>query len=780
MSFSRLLVGLGAALCLIPPVVEVPAHAADPTIVYVSPSGNDAWSGRLGNANRRHSDGPVATLEHARNLLRALPSGAAKTLVLRSGIYALTAPLALTAADSGLTIRPQDGEKANLQGGVTVSGWKPVSDPAIRSRLDASARDKIVETDLKAAGIRDYGRLSPRGFGRPGAPAPLELFFEDAPMTLARWPNSVGGDTGPDTWATVASVPVAKEASRFTYTGARPSRWKAADDIYLHGYWAYDWADTYDQATASNPAAHEITLGPPALPFGILPGKRWYALNVLEELDAPGEYYVDRHSGMLYFYPPRSAAGGKTVVSIVEGPLLNIEGAMDVSISGLTLEDGRGDGIDIAKSTNVAVHGCTVRNMGRSGIMVVGGDHCAVRDCKLYALGEKGIGLSGGDRKTLARCNHEATGCDIHDYSRWVRTYQAGVDVDGVGICVANCHIHRAPHNGVLLHGNNNLVERNEIDHVCEETGDSGAFYMGRDWSARGNAVEGNWFHDMDGVRGQKGFTEVMAVYLDDCASGTLVDNNIFERIHGRAIMVGGGRDDRILNNLFVACQIAVHVDARAQGWAKEHAKKGGDWRLYELLDEVHYNQSPYSEAYPELATMLSGDPAFPAGTVVERNVVADIPAGGQWLVLQDGLTDKTIPIQNNLTSGETGVVVPAVGPAYLSPTSPALSQGINPIPTERIGLPRVNAKIQRPSADSVEVPNSLRGTAYDVTATVRVILRADGHTDVSLAKSTGFPEIDAAVVRACQKITFTPATEAGAPVDEEHEFEFKLQNKGN
>jgi hypothetical protein len=40
--------------------------------LYVSPNGNDSWSGRLASPNRTRTDGPFATLERARDAIRAL------------------------------------------------------------------------------------------------------------------------------------------------------------------------------------------------------------------------------------------------------------------------------------------------------------------------------------------------------------------------------------------------------------------------------------------------------------------------------------------------------------------------------------------------------------------------------------------------------------------------------------------------------------------------------------------------------------------------------------
>ncbi len=166
--------------------------ATSSTVRYVAPNGNDAWSGTLAAPNRAHTDGPFATFERALKALSgdaaaSTPAGGspARILEVRGGTYSLRAPIMLTAANSGVTIRGYRGEAVRLQGGQSVGGWKPVTDAAILLRLDPAARSHIVQTDLRAQGVTDFGTLTTRGFGRPTTPAPLELFWGDAPMTIA-------------------------------------------------------------------------------------------------------------------------------------------------------------------------------------------------------------------------------------------------------------------------------------------------------------------------------------------------------------------------------------------------------------------------------------------------------------------------------------------------------------------------------------------------------------------------------------------------------------------
>ena len=155
-------------------------------------------------------------------------------------------------------------------------------------RLDPAARGHVLQADLKAQGITDFGQMTPRGFGQPVTPAGLELFFRDAPMTLARWPNGRGP------WAHVAGTAADQGADHFSYDGDRPARWAKAEDAWVYGYWQFDWADSYTKILGVDAAHHQIQTAPAGDLLAYTPGHRWYALNLLEELDTPGEWYLDR------------------------------------------------------------------------------------------------------------------------------------------------------------------------------------------------------------------------------------------------------------------------------------------------------------------------------------------------------------------------------------------------------------------------------------------------------------------------------------------------------
>jgi hypothetical protein len=292
-------------------------------------------------------------------------------------------------------------------------------------------------------------------------------------------------------------------------------------------------------------------------------------------------------------------------------------------------------------------------------------------------MGEGGISLSGGDRKTLTPSNHLAENNHIHHYARWHRMYRPAIALNGVGNKARHNFIHDAPHQAIAFSGNEHLIEFNCIERVCLESNDAGAIYSGRDWTWRGTVIRFNLFRDITGFQ-NKG---CMGVYLDDILCGTTVFGNIFVRVT-RAAFIGGGRDNIVENNIFVDCEPAVHVDARAMGWASYHVGT----TMMERLKAVPYQQPPWSERYPQLVNILDDEPAAPKGNIIRRNICID----GRWMNIEEK-AKLYVRVEDNLvgSDAELALVDARKGDFHLRPQSPAVKIGFKPIPFERIGLYR-------------------------------------------------------------------------------------------
>ena len=660
-------------------VLCVAAGGSQATEFHVAPNGNDANPGT--------SAKPFATLERARDGARQSKIQNPKfkiDVVIQGGTYELARPFELTAADSGsaktpVVYRARKGETVRISGGRTVTGWKPVTDAGVLNRLDPSARGHVVQADLRALGVSDFGAMG-GGFALEGGPG-LELFFNDQPMTLARYPNDgfikitdVKGPTPVD----VRGTKGCKEGV-FSYDGDRPARWVGEKDAWVLGYWFWDWAEGRHRIESIDAEKKVMTLSRPNHSYGYRKGQWFYGYNLLCEIDQPGEWYLDRGTGTLYFWPPAPVEKGRATVSVLSN-LVTMTSASHVTLRGLTFEAARNDAILMKGCTNSLIAACTIRNAGSWAVQVGGGQNSGVGGCDIYATGDGGINISGGDMKTLTPAGLYAENNHVHHWSRWNRMYRPAIMITGVGNRAAHNLLDNSPHTAIGFGGNDHVIEFNEIHSVCHESNDAGAIYSGRSWTMRGTVIRCNYLHHINGFEGRG----CVGVYLDDMYCGTTITSNLFYKVT-RAAFIGGGHDNSIENNIFVDCKPAVHVDARGMGWA--HAMQEGlikEGREKGTLYGIRYTEPPYGTRYPKLAGILDHDPASPTGNLVAHNVCR----GGKW----DEIEKKAQPfvtLQDNLLDADPRFVNAAKLDFQIRSDSPAFKLGFKRFPIEKIGLYR-------------------------------------------------------------------------------------------
>jgi hypothetical protein len=697
---------LAAALSLAALLHSAPAAGTtSPSVkLYVARNGNDAWSGRLPAPDAGATDGPFASLERARSEIRriiakeGLPGGGI-TVLIRGGQYSFRKTLLLEAIDSGEPGSPiiwaaYRQERVRLSGARPLNHLAAVRDPSILSRLQGEARNRVRWTRLPAEGITSFGEISQRG--TPG----LELFANGRRLPLARWPNEgwlriadvpQNGDTlynkGLEREKRFDGVPAGRHYGRITYDGDRPARWASDSDIFLHGFWTFDWSDSYQRVLRVDTIRHEITLRTPHHHYGYTKNQRYRVLNVLEEIDQPGEWYLDRRHGLLYVYPPEGETQGAMEVSVLDSAFIHLRECRNVILQGLHITGGRSKGIVISGGRENRVAGCTFDNLGDEAVMIDGGANNSVLSCDMTGLALGCVLLKGGDRRTLTPGRNSVRNCLMHGYSQWLRTGQYAVVIDGVADTISHNEIYDSPFEAIGLRGNEHVVEYNEVHDVTKETGDAGALHTGRDFTWRGNIIRYNYFHDLQGP----GLHGVMGVYLDDWASGFVVYGNVFVRA-GRATLIGGGRDNTVENNIYVSCSPSVHVDARGLGWAG-YFFDGSLPYLVTKMEEMNYTEPPYSLRYPELLTLYRDEPAVPKNNRIVRN----ISQGGRWLDIYDyqSFDFSVVKLANNVIAdsillrrradGQTGWDPYYLNIDYTEGYS-LYKNGLTPVPKELAG----------------------------------------------------------------------------------------------
>lgn len=655
---------------------QLPKRPAPGLTLYVAPDGKDT--------NQGTKDSPFATLERARDEIRAvkqkgaLPAGGV-TVLVAAGEYKVKDTFRLAAEDSGAKDAPivyrgtafqaVDGHgrdaPATFNAGARISGFQPVRDEKILARLPEESRGKVLQADLKAQGITDFGTFEPGGFnsGRGFKTHPLlELYCDGQPMPMSRWPN--------EGYVRIAAVPA---QGKLTYTDERPKRWKDEKDLWLYGYWFHDWADSYEKVASLDTERKELTLAPPLAGYGYRKNQRFCAVNLLCEIDRPGEWYLDRDSGILYFYPPSDPDKALLEVSVFEKPVVEFDGVSHVTLEGLLWENGRGDGIGIKGGESCLLAGCTVRKFGGNAVTIDGGVKHGVLSCDFHTLGRGGMVVAGGDRKTLTPGGHFIENCHVHHLSRIDHTYTPCVLLNGVGNRIAHNLFHDNTSSAMRVEGNDHAIEYNEIRRVLLESDDQGGADMWGNPTYRGNVYRYNYWHDMgNGLGcGQAG------IRLDDAISGTVVYGNIFQRCADGGfggVQIHGGKENWVENNLFVECKAAVSFSSWGAGRWKQflegHAKGH--------IAEVKPTEPPYATKYPEVAKLYENNDA----NNIWRNVVLNC---GAFLLRDPGRNDL---MDNWLASEDPGFADPAKGDFTMKEGSPLANRlSFTPIPFGEIGM---------------------------------------------------------------------------------------------
>ena len=655
------------------------------TVLHVSPHGMDDNPGT--------AESPLATLEGARQRVRQVRvTGEAVTIEFAAGTYWFERPVNFDGEDSGtangrITYRAATGQEVRFSGGRQVTEWSAVTDTGVRGRLLQEALPHVRVADLRQQGITDYGELSTRGHAIHSEPAEAELFWNDEPMMLSRWPNE-----GFHTATALDGI------QRVTVDTDRVERWVEESDPWVFAYWFYDWTELYEPIVDIDSPNRVLVRSSAVEPrYGIDPKRtRWYGLNLLSELDLPGEYYLDRDNGLLYFWPP--ASSGTAVLSMAAG-FVRADELSHVTFHGMMFEVCRATAITMNGGMDTRIVGCTIRSTGHAGIRVSGGVNHEVYGCDIYHCGEGGISMSGGDRPSLEPARHNAENNHVYRYSRRARTYNPAISVFGVGCRIAHNLIHDGPHMALGAGGNDHVLEYNEIHHVVYESGDAGAFYVGRDWTQRGTVLRYNYWHDIAGAGGLGGMT----IYLDDQQSGHIIHGNLFERT-SHSIFIGGGDDNIVTNNVFIDSRPAAHIDNRGMGWQKE-ATDDEDGTLRTRLRAMPYQGNLWSERYPTLPGILEDEPNIPKRNVFRRN----ISAGGQWDDIHSG-TRRYQTIEDNLAfDGDTGWITVhrdgAGRPLQLEFADPqaVADFGFEPLPLEMMGLYEDERRARPPGSTVVD-----------------------------------------------------------------------------
>jgi hypothetical protein len=551
---------------------------------FISPRGNDRWSGR--SADPGESDGPFATLARAREAVRALHKTQAQSkpirVVLRGGTYYLDQPIDFGPEDSGAEQAPviytaAAGEKVLLSGGSRLTGgqWGEVNGHKAWV-IDIPEVKEVRFRQLFVNGTRCL---------RTRLPKKGEYRIESLP-----------GYTGDF---------LRSPTRQFVYAaGNLDPTWHNLRDVEVVGITR--WLDNRLPIESINAQTRTVTFDRPSL-FALHSGSRpepYWVENVFEALDTPGQWYLDRPQGKLYYLPrPGEDMQSAEIIAPRLCQLVRVVGR-----AGAPVHDIRFEGITFAHTEwqPPADYASSLQ----AGIEVPGtllfdyAERCAVTDGGIEHIGNSGIEVGVGCADIEIARNQisdiGAGGIRIGHFFSWEtdgsgRLTERGIQrkaampkgphshhitvadneiahcgrftLEAVGVFVgdnAYCqvvhnHIHDLFYSGISVgsvqdFGPNqaaeNIIEYNHIHDIGQGMlSDMAGIYT---CSTPGTRIRYNLVHDV--VRRDYGG---WGIYTDEGSHEILIEKNLVYRCQDGSLFVHHSRDITVQNNIFALNRIS-------------------------------------------------------------------------------------------------------------------------------------------------------------------------------------------------------------------------------
>ncbi len=530
---------------------------------------------------------PFKTIQEAQAKIRELkanenlPVGGV-TVLVKSGQYKLTESLKFTAEDSGTAESPityvsEEEYGAVLTGGLILSAsdFEALNDDEKARLIDETARNMVVKVDLAKYGI------SIEDISTVGSNS-MEIFIDGNRATLSRYPNNDFARTKDvifvgDVHEAFTDINFDGRGTAYYVEGYDPaihnrggiftvneevnehiSKWSSYDDIYAQGYFKWSWSSSTPLIGEFNTEEASVTLAA-AVTYGVSRGAPFYFLNVYDEIDMPGEFFIDKETGILYIYKTENFESAEIMMSELQANVIEASSISYLNFKGFSLCATRSGGMNVT-GNDIVVDNCKIYNV-RGGGLSAHGTNITVQNCELFSIGTYGISVGGGNQVELIPSGNLIYNNYVHDYAVIQRTYQSAIEVFGCAATVSHNEICNAPHQAIGWSGPNHIIEYNEVYNVCLETADCGALYTGRNFLTYGSVIRYNYIHDI-------GWDDVHAhaIYWDDGLSGQTAYGNIIVNTSSYAILAGGGRDNVIENNLLINTgNYPIFYDQRAR-----------------------------------------------------------------------------------------------------------------------------------------------------------------------------------------------------------------------
>jgi len=542
--------------------------------LYVSASGDDNGTG---TEAMPFNSAEVAVTK----AIALLDGGDVETVkvIFSGGVYPVRRTIDVRGYKGRLEIMASDSSDVVFDGGVVVGGFSKVKKKNGGFIVAASLPDNV---NIRPVVTDSFH---------------LEVYRHGVRLVPARYPNKGFITTGKvDGYTLTKDNSYCEGIYKFTNPALCDI---AGGNVYCHGFWCYDWSDSYQRIASVSRKDTTFVLSEPRHRFGYRKNARFYMLNSINFLDSIGEYYIEPSERKIYLFVSADAEISDISVELPATAADYMIRATDCTcfrIEGIIFRNGNG-GIYIQGGKECEVNRCIFSQFAGDVVRIDGGRNHKFVNSVIENVGGRGIFASGGDRRDLVSSGILVDGNKFSNTSCYLYTYHSAVKFQGCGITISNNSFSDMPSSAIRVDGNDVLVTGNTFYDLVKVSNDQGAFDIHGNPSFRGIEICNNRWKNIGGGSLDK----VAAVRLDDMISGVKVHDNYFENCGSDnfgAIQSFGGKDNLIYRNTFVGCTYAVSFSHYSVDWALKLRSEGMRKKIYE---EVDISSELYLRRYPEL-----------------------------------------------------------------------------------------------------------------------------------------------------------------------------------
>ncbi len=559
--FERAVSELPEELAVVQPLSSSAFPNSVKNTFYVSPEGNDLGRGTLAD--------PYATLARALDAARAL--GGAQ-IVLRGGTHVIDETAVISSLHSGrsdapLYITAAEGEDVVLTSADVVRGsdFTRVSDASVIARLNtftANNAQNVYVADLAALGITEYAQPTVDG-------EPL-LTRGNTTLTLARYPNASDDLNASRTPLYTAASDILKQCKTTNNTSSNYAQYNSASDgwklaitaayksraakwqsenVWLFGALYEEWHRTYYPVTVATEGSQLTLSSSVNCEWGLKykSTNDGYFFNILEELDADGEWYLDTDSGKLYVYSSKGISAAETFSCVFgEHPLLRIDEASNVVLNGIHFDRSLASAIIADECEYLLVQNCDFSNIRATAVDVQNARNCGVIGSSFRHISTAMITLAGrADEIDMLPDHNFIQNCSFTD-----PVVQQALTFSGRASLLSHNYFEYMMISIGGLY--DSVIEYNEFVGGSQTISDSGPIYSGGIGTKNAH-IRYNYLHDLS--------HSTYGIYLDDLSAATYVYSNVIaykEGVNGRCVNIHGGVMNVVYGNLCVAAGTAI------------------------------------------------------------------------------------------------------------------------------------------------------------------------------------------------------------------------------